>query len=307
MLLALVVLTGVFSLAGVSMPATAQAATMVVDQCNGHGPKAEGASTGMTCTVTVVNTINGSTRSSTTTVTRLCTLGPCSTPNGTFTTHSSSLVTMVQQCNNSDNDAAHSISCEIHITNNISAGTPDAKPLTRASINHCVGSAAPPKVRCTPFPATAGAATVTQCNGSANGGAGTVDCAVDPASRVSRAIPVRVNQCNGTGNPGGSVVSCEASLVTKITTSEAAAVTSAPTTTSTPSQSPSPKATPSETSTTAPGQLLVGSAAPTDGPTDGPKSGGLLMIGAALVLAAALGALLYRRYAPAGWPLVQRD
>lgn len=301
MLMALVVLTGVFSLAGVSMPATAHAATMVVDQCNGHGPKAEGASTGMTCTVTVVNTINGSTRSSTTTVTRLCTLGPCSTPNGTFTTHSSSLVTMVQQCNNSDNDAAHTISCEVHITNNISAGTPNAKPLTKASTNQCVDSAAPPKVRCTPFPATAGAATVTQCNGSANGGTGTVDCAVDPASKVSRAIPIRVNQCNGTGNPGGSVVSCEASLITKITTSEAAAATPAPTATNTPSQSP--KATPSETSTTAPGELLVGSAAP----TDGPKSGGLLMIGASLLLAAALGALLYRRYAPADWPLVQRD
>jgi len=251
--------------------------------------------------VTVVNTINGSTRSSTTTVTRLCTLGPCSTPNGTFTTHSSSLVTMVQQCNNSDNDAAHTISCEVHITNNISAGTPNAKPLTKASTNQCVGSGVPAKLRCTPFPASAGAATVTQCNGSANGGGGTVDCAVDPASKVSRAIPVRVNQCNGTGNPGGSVVSCEASLITKITSSVAAATTPAPTATSTPSKSP--KATPSETSTTtAPGELLVSSA-----PTDGPKPGGLLMIGAGLVLAAALGALLYRRYAPAGWPLVQRD
>jgi len=305
MLMALVVLTGVFSLAGVSMPDTARASTMVVDQCNGHGPKAEGASTGMKCTVTVVNTIDGPTRSSTTTVTRLCTLGPCSTPNGTFTTHSSSLVTSVQQCNNSDNDAAHTISCEVRITNNISAGTPDAKPLSKASTNQCVGSGVPAKVRCTPFPATAGAATVTQCNGSANGGAGTVDCAVDPASKVSRAIPVRVNQCNGTGNPGGSVVSCEASLITKITASEAAAVTPAPTATNTPTPTPSqsPAATASATSTTAPGELLAGSAAP----TDGPKSGGPLMIGAALLLAAALGALLYRRYAPAGWPLVQRD
>lgn len=307
--MALVVLTGVFSLAGVFMPDMARASTMVVDQCNGHGPKAEGASTGMRCTVTVVNTIDGPTRSSTTTVTRLCTLGPCSTPNGTFTTRSSSVVSTVQQCNNSDNDAAHTISCEVRITNNISAGTPNAKPLTRASTNQCVGSGVPAKTRCTPFPATAGAATVTQCNGSANGGAGTVDCAVDPASKVSRAIPVRVSQCNGTGNPGGSVVSCEASLITRITTSEAAATTPAPTAvttpvptaTSTPRQSP--KATPSETSTTAPGELLVGSAAP----TDGPKSGGPLMIGAGLVLFAALGALLYRRYAPAGWPLVPRD
>jgi hypothetical protein len=31
------------------------------------------------------------------------------------------------------------------------------------------------------------------------------------------------------------------------------------------------------------------------------------MLLAALVLVAAIGALLYRRYAPAGWPLVRRD
>jgi hypothetical protein len=171
MLLALVMLTCTFSLAGVAMPTTANAATMVVDQCNGHGPRAEGATTGMKCTVTVVNTISGTTTSSTTTVTRLCSLGPCSTPNGTFTTRSKSLVTMVQQCNNSDNDAAHRISCDVTVTNYISSDTPSAEPLTNAKANQCVGSGATAKPRCDPFPAATTAATVTQCNGSANGGA----------------------------------------------------------------------------------------------------------------------------------------
>ena len=297
--MALVVLTGAFSIAGVSVPATAHAATMVVDQCNGHGPKAEGASTGMNCTVTVVNTINGSDRSSTTTVTRLCTLGPCSTPNGTFTTHSSTLVTMVQQCNNSDNDAAHAISCEVHITNNISAGTPNAKPLTQASTNQCVGSAAPAKTRCTPFPATAGAATVTQCNGSANGGAGTVDCAVDPASKVSRAIPVRINQCNGTGNPGGSVLRCNASVITRILGIAPVAVpqaTSTPTATASPSPSTTTTAAATRSGSTSATPAVVSAPAG----SAGPDHSGLIMLISGLVLVGAVGSLLYRRYAPKG-------
>ena len=78
--------------------------------------------------MTVVNTISGTTTSSTTTVTRQCTLGPCSSPNGTFTTSSTSLVTTVRQCNGSDNDAAHPITCNVNITNNISADTPPRDP-----------------------------------------------------------------------------------------------------------------------------------------------------------------------------------
>jgi hypothetical protein len=305
MVLVLVMLTGALSTAVLAQPTAAEAASRSVDQCNGHGPGPEGATTALRCTVTVVNTIDGKGTSSVTTVTRACLLGPCSTPNGTFTTRSKSLVTTVQQCNNSDNDAAHAIICEVRITNQISASTPDAKPLTRASTNQCVSSGASTAPRCTPFPATAGAATVTQCNGSANGGGGSLDCSVDPASRVSRAIPIRVNQCNGSGNPGGSSVSCQASVITKI--SDAAAVTVAPatatpatTTTTTPTKRAT--AAPSASPTTARGELLVSGDS-----TDGPKSTGLLMVLAALVLVGALGALLYRRYAPATWPLVQRS
>ena len=260
MVLALVVLTSVFAIAGLALqPSTAQAATLTVDQCNGHGPAAEGATTQMNCSVTVVNTLSGTTTSSTTTLTRLCTLGPCSSPNGTFTTSSASLVTNVTQCNGSDNDAAHPINCDVTITNNISANTPGAQPVSAATVNECVGSGAGGggSVICDPFPATTTGATVTQCNGSGNGGGGTVNCAVGTASKISPAIPITVNQCNGTGNPGGTVVTCRTSLITNITT-----------------------ATPITTLSSQVRQLPVGGVSSGDGSTSGGNGAQALLAGA---------------------------
>jgi hypothetical protein len=276
---ALVVLTGAFTIAGLTLqPSTAQAATLVVDQCNGHGPSAQGATTQMNCNVTVVNTISGTTTSSTTTVTRLCALGPCSTPNGTFTTRSTSLVTVVRQCNGSDNDSAHPINCNVTITNNISANTPRARPVTAATVNECVGSGAGGggTVNCVPFPATTTGATVTQCNGSGNGGGGTVACSVGTASRISRAIPITVNQCNGTGNPGGSVVTCRTNLITNIT----AAASATPTATA--------AATPSSQVT----QVPTGAVASGDGSTSGGGNGTQGLVAGVLVFAGLGGAVV---------------
>ena len=200
--------------------AGAQAAsTISVNQCNGNGPGARGATTGMLCTVDVVNTINGAHRGSVTTETRLCTLGPCAPGNGTFVTRSTSIVTSINQCNGSDNDSAHLITCKVTVTNNISSGTTAAGPVTKATVNECVGSATGGggTIICAPYPATTTGATVTQCNGSATGGGGTDHCTVDPSSVISPAIPIRVNQCNGTGNPGGSTVTCSVRILTHIT------------------------------------------------------------------------------------------
>ena len=199
----------------------ALAADITVDQCNNVGPGPGGATTGMTCDVTVVNTISSGTTSSTTTLTRQCSLDACPSGNGTFTSSSTSLVTTVNQCNGSDNDAAHPITCRITITNNISADTPGAQPVTAATVNQCVGSGGGGggTVNCSPFPANTTNATVTQCNGSANGGGATVDCLVDSASTVAPAVAVRVNQCNGTGNPGGSTVTCRTTITTNVTCS----------------------------------------------------------------------------------------
>ena len=273
-----------FAIATLS-PSAAQAASLTIDQCNGHGPAAEGASTGLTCTVTVVNTIRGTKTSSTTTVSRQCTLGPCSSPNGTFTTRSTSLVTKVTQCNGSDNDAAHPITCDVTITNNISAGAARARPVTAATVNQCVGSGGGGggTVNCNPFPASTTGATVTQCNGSANGGGATIACSVGTASKVSRAIPITVNQCNGTGNPGGSVVTCRTALTTHITAA---------------SSSPTPTASPTSTSTSTPGQVSrvpAGGVQAGGGSTQGLQDVRLLALGGSLLLAATIGVLFRRR------------
>jgi hypothetical protein len=272
------VLAGALVLLGLVLPSSdAFAANLTIGQCNGIGPGPNGATTAMTCTVTVVNTISSGTTSSKTTVTRQCSLGPCPPGNGTFTTFSKSLVTNVNQCNGSDNDAAHPITCRVTITNNISADTAGAKPVAAATSNQCVGSGTGGggTVNCSPFPATTTGATVTECNGSGNGGGGTVHCTVSSASTISAAIPIKVNQCNGTGNPGGSVVTCQTSITTKITASGAA-----------------PTAQVSRVPT---GGVQTG-----NGSTTGLQHIWLLGLGGLLLLAAAISVLFRRRRVEGG-------
>jgi hypothetical protein len=287
-LIALLLASAISFAVGALSPSSAQAAVLTIDQCNGHGPAAEGATTGLECHVTVVNTISGTTTSSTTTVSRQCTLGACSSPNGTFTSNSTSLVTTVQQCNGSDNDAAHPITCDVTVTNNISADAAQARPVTAATVNECVGSGAGGggTVNCSPFPASTTTATVTQCNGSANGGGATVACSVGTASTISRAIPITVNQCNGTGNPGGSTVTCRTTLTTNIVAAAQATATA----TASPRSTSTSTATPAQVSRVPGGGVQAG-----DGSTAGVQHVGLLAVGAGLLLAASTGVLFQRR------------
>lgn len=260
-LLALLLMLGAATLLHVTTASTpAYAANVSVNQCNNVGPSPQGATTLMTCTVTVVNTISGGRTSSTLTVSRECALGPCPPGNGIETSSSTDLITNVTQCNGSSNDAAHPITCNVDITNNISADTPGANPVTAATVNQCVGSGGGGggTVACDPFPASTTSATVTQCNGSANGGGGTIACIVGTASTVSPAIAVTVNQCNGTGNPGGSTATCRTSIGTNITA--AVAATSAP-------ASASPTSTSSASSTAAPSATVTTSASASVAPT----------------------------------------
>jgi hypothetical protein len=297
-LVALMLLTGGFWMAGLAMPAHAHASTMVVDQCNGHGPGVGGATTAMKCTVTVVNTISGTSTYSRTTVTRLCTLGPCSSANGTFVTDSVSLVTVIRQCNTSDNDAAHSISCYVNVVNNIGRGTPGAQPLSPPPVNQCVGSATGGGGVKDCKPASSTGTTLSQCNGSGNGGGGAVHCTVDPQSVLSSAIPITIDQCNGSGNPGGSVLTCNTSIITRITDIAAVSVpkaTSVPTAAATQAATPAPSASPTPSQTV---QALAPVAATRTPAPSGTGSTNWLMIGAAVVLVAAIGTLLFRRFAP---------
>ena len=132
LVLALVAVTAAFGTVQLSTGAApAAAAPLSLEQCNGHGPGALGATMAMTCTVVVVNSLGGSTQGSTTTPTRTCALGPCAPGNGTFVSSSTDLVTTIDQCNGSDNDAAHPIRCEVSVVNRIEAGTPGANPSPR--------------------------------------------------------------------------------------------------------------------------------------------------------------------------------
>jgi hypothetical protein len=271
-------LAGAFSFALDALsPSVAQAADLTVSQCNGQGPGAMGATTGMRCTVTVVNTIKGTKTSSTTTVTRHCSLGPCAHGNGTFVTHSTDLVTSVRQCNGSDNDSAHPIICRVTITNNISGNPPGAMPVTAATVNQCVGSGkgGGGAVKCSPYPASTTGATVTQCNGSANGGGATADCRVATSSRISPAIPIRVNQCNGTGNPGGSIVRCRTTMTTNMLGTRS----------TTPSTS-----TPAQVTRVPGGGVQAGAGSGT-----GTSDVRLLTLGGGLLVAAAAGVVVRRR------------
>jgi hypothetical protein len=233
-------LLAVIALAGLLTSVPAQAAVVSVAQCNNQGPGVNGATTIMQCDITVTNTINGGLRSSVVTVTRTCALDQCT---GSSSQSFSDVVTSINQCNGSDNDAAHPILCNVSVTNFISADTPGAQPVTAATVNQCVGSGS---IGCTPNPASTTNATITQCNGSGTGGGGAVNCTV-PGSTISPAIPIQINQCNGTGNPGGSVVTCSAQVHTTIT--PAAVTTPAPTT------APATTTPPSAPASTAPAVL----------------------------------------------------
>jgi hypothetical protein len=214
------------SMAGILTSPPANAAVVSLAQCNNQGPGPGGATTVMRCDITVVNTINHGLRSSVVTVTRTCALDLCT---GSSSQSFTDVVTSINQCNGSDNDAAHPIICNVSVTNRISADTPGAQPVTAATVNQCVGSGS---ILCTPNPANTTNATVTQCNGSGTGGGGAVHCTV-PGSTISPAIPIQINQCNGTGNPGGTIVTCSASLNTIITSgvvATTAPATTAPTT-----------------------------------------------------------------------------
>jgi hypothetical protein len=294
-LLALFLVAAGLSLAGVSLaPTPAQAAPVSINQCNARLAGPAGATTGITCTVTVVNVINGGLRSSTVTVTRLCSLNPCDPTDTagvlrTVTTSYADVVTDIDQCNGSGNDAAPPlITCNVTVTNNISADTPGAQPVTAATVNQCnrsgtglgtYGGTPPGPLVCDPFPATTNPATATviQCNDSVTGGGSTADCAVASASRVSSAIPIRVRQCNNSGIAGGTLLTCRTAITTNVT---AAVVTPAPTTGGGTSTTPQITAVPS-------GGVPAG--ADSGG---GLSPSGLLALGTALLLSAAATALL---------------
>ena len=189
----------------------------------------------VTCTVTVENYTSASGATSSTVTTTQC-LGaagvvypscPLSIGPVTSTVTSSQLVTSVNQCNGIVTGGGSNVYCNVNITNNVPAGTPESGVTT----DQCVGSVtgAGGTMACNPTSSTTNA-TVTQCNGSVTGGgtyAGepTAACTVTGAATAD---PVTVNQCNGTATGGGSAVTCM-TAVSDVFAAATTTPTSAPT------------------------------------------------------------------------------
>jgi hypothetical protein len=191
-----------------------------------------GGGEGLVCEVTVVNTITPSGGSAVVTV-REC-QGSAGVPDTTCTNTTAPVsepVTAVTQCDGSALGGGAVLLCSVDVTNNFIGITP-TPTLTAATVNQCVGSGTTGTVLvCDPIPAATTGATITQCNGSANGGGTSLTCTA--TGTQSSGLAVLINQCNGSSNDGGSVTVCSTNITNNVT----GAVTPAPSATGIPNTS----------------------------------------------------------------------
>jgi hypothetical protein len=212
---------------------------------------------GLICEVTVVNTITAIGGSAVVTV-REC-HGAAGDPEAACTTDTMVLtepVTAVTQCNDSINGGGGTLQCSVQVTNNFIGVSPGA---TAVTVNQCVGSGDGETTGCDPFPATTSGATITQCNGSANGGT-LVELTCTATGTESSAFAVTINQCNGSGNGGGGSVICSSNIDNNAVAA-----------------SPSPTPTAPSGSTLPPTATLARTDGPGSGPTPGVVVGILLL------------------------------
>ena len=169
---------------------------------------------GIICDVTIVNSITSTGGSATVTV-HEC-LGSAGDPTDgalghactTTTTHLSAPVTAVTQCDGSANGGGGTIRCTVTITNTFYSLDPGSSAVT---VNQCVDSGDLNTTGCDPFPATTSGATITQCNGSANGGT-LVQLTCTATGTEASGLPIAVNQCNGSALGGGGLMICTANM-----------------------------------------------------------------------------------------------
>jgi len=181
---------------------------------------------GLICQTTIVNTFTTHGATSQTTV-REC-HGAAGAPTASCHTtvwHMSRAVTVVNQCNDSINGGGGTLRCSVKVTNNFVGRSAGASTSTK---NQCVGSGDGVANECDPFPASTTNATITQCNGSANGGT-LVQLKCTATGTKSSAASVRINQCNGSANGGGALVICSANISNHRITAAAASSGSTPT------------------------------------------------------------------------------
>jgi hypothetical protein len=200
----------------------ASAATVSFSQCNNRAAGPGGAPLTVTCSVSIINTIDANGGTSQVVFQRNCTLNACT---GDIV-NPSDVINAVHQCNGSDNVGGSTTICSVDIVNNISADSPAAA--TAITVSQCVGSGGGGGTNMNAcVPSSQGSPTVTQCNGSGNGGGGLMTCTA--SGTTSAAFPVTVDQCNGSENGGGSFVTCTTTISTNLI--DTSTPTSPPTTT----------------------------------------------------------------------------
>ncbi|HEX8769256.1 MAG TPA: hypothetical protein VF711_00665, partial [Acidimicrobiales bacterium] len=123
-----------------------------------------------------------------------------------MTTAAGAAPVAVSQCNGTDNVGGRAVECHVTVTNNLDLAT----GLTSSSVTveECHGAAnAAPTCTTTITPSDQLVSSVDQCNGSGNGGGGTVTCSVEIINNITgSATPtsITVNQCNASGTGGGT-------------------------------------------------------------------------------------------------------
>lgn len=114
--------------------------------------------------------------------------------------------TSVSQCNGTDNVGGQAVECHYAVTNTLSGATTSSS----VTLTECHGAANdPPTMVCSTSTvnSTDLVTSVDQCNGSGNGGGGTVECTVDVINNITGVVTptsATVNQCNASGTGGGT-------------------------------------------------------------------------------------------------------
>jgi hypothetical protein len=120
----------------------------------------------------------------------------------------------IAQCDGTDNVGGQNVECTVSIVNNLDQATGLASSTVTLEECHGAANAEPTCVTTVTTNATDLVLTVDQCNGSGNGGGGTVNCIVDVTNNVvgsATVAPVSINQCNESGQGGGTepTVACD--------------------------------------------------------------------------------------------------
>jgi len=112
----------------------------------------------------------------------------------------------VNQCNGIQNVGGQAVRCTVTVTNNLDLSTGLASSTTE--LVACTGFAnAALDCVTTITPSNQLVTSVTQCDGSGNGGGGTVTCSVIIVNNITglaMTSPATVNQCNQAGTGGGT-------------------------------------------------------------------------------------------------------